>query len=1218
MTLDEVIQELQSAHDEATIEFASEALSQLDVAHEKLVQLGRHRYLSVRRAAVRALGRRGDARAMTVVAAALQDAHGLMRRDAARALGSLRAPGGEAQLESVLRNEKKAFVREAAAEALGQLGGRAALDALRSHLGLERDATVRRSLVESIGGLAAQPTFALDALGALAGQVGREQDPLVKHRAVALLLERAKGRGKDDLVLALRNVPSTGREALANALADRARELDPALASLVDELRAQPLDTAGLAEFGSELTARVKRSRARTYGRDREVELARARLFAEGPRSVVLVGPSGSGKTAIVEEIARRLAGETRVVPAAVLEVTTGDVMAGTRFLGEWQTRLKKLLTVARSPHRVVLYVPDVNQLLEAGRASDSQQNFAAMIAPYLERGEVAILGESTPEAFRRGLEREPPFRKLFQVLQVEAMSTEDALSVLRGVARELALEAREKRGVELTITEDALALALEHGAAYFPALARPGNGLKLLRETVSVALAEGKTQISAPLVTKTLAQLTGVPEVLINDELALDVGAVRRFFSEHVLGQQEAVSTVTDLITLIKAGLTDPQKPLGVYFFVGPTGVGKTEMAKALAEFIYGSPDRIVRLDMADFKDPNAVRRLTGDAYALDPAARTGILTAPVHERPFSVVLLDEIEKAHPNVFDILLPLMDDGRLSDDHGRVTDFRRSIVIMTSNIASDLREDVRFGFSYGKPDTREKVERIMAEHFRPEFLNRIDKTVIFEPLSLEVMREIVRREVGRVLARQGITRRKVLVDVDDSVVGLLMKAGFSERFGARPLKRRVESLVLQPLARRLVGLEKTSGPSIVRLRARGELVSAERIGGVLDDEEEEDQKRAPARIRDPRDGTRRITAEELRERGDVLATRIGGLERHLEGLGLRSRKDDLMGRTHAVGFWDEPVSARSVMAEISALEKALDAPSRLRKRLGEFEDLIDRGTQPGIKDQRLLVRAAGIWDELARDVELSDYAARCGEARDRGDAFLLIRHVGEVRSEADLVARFAEMYRRWASKKGLSAVPVLESLAPDGRVRECAIRVEGVCAYGLLRGEGGLHQWIDRRGVDRTDTRRRDVDFVRVDVLPPAEIELKPDETRVEVRPVRKQAGKLMKRHRIHLVLTHDATMVAVEGATDRNTDEAVAEARAVLAARVAAARAPETAPRSDEESITGSLAEGVVRRYVLSGQPVARDLASGIKAPLENVLEGELDEFIASRLTPAN
>jgi ATP-dependent Clp protease ATP-binding subunit ClpA/protein subunit release factor B len=1228
VTLDEVIQELQSAHDEATVEFAADALAHLEVPSEKLAELTRHRYLSVRRAAVRAVARRGEAGALPLVAAKLRDAHGLLRHDAARALGRLKGAGAEPHLEFVLRNEKKAFVREAAAAALGALGGRAALDALRGHLGLERDAQVRRVLVESLGALVQEPPLALEALGTLAGQIGREQDPLVKNRAVSLLLESAKGRQKDDLVSAFRNVPTSGREALANALADRARELDPALASLTDELRGQPLDMAALSEFGTDLSARVQRGRARTYGRDREVELARARLFAEGgPRSVVLVGPSGSGKTAIVEEIARRFAAEKRVVGTVVLEVTTGDVLAGTRFLGEWQTRLKKLLGLARAPHRVVLYVPDVNQLIEAGRASDSQQNFAQMIAPWLERGEVAILGESTPEAFRRGIERDPPFRKLFQTIPVEPLSEEASLEVLRGVAGELAADAREKRSAELEVHEDALALALDHGAAYFPSLARPGNGLKLLRETVSAALAASERDVHAPLVTKTVAQLTGIPEVLINDELPLDLGAVRRFFSEHVLGQQEAVATVTDLITLIKAGLTDPQKPLGVFFFVGPTGVGKTEMAKALAEFIYGSPERIVRLDMADFKDPNAVRRLTGDAYALDPAARTGVLTAPVHERPFSVVLLDEIEKAHPNVFDLLLPLMDDGRLADDHGKVTDFRRAIVIMTSNIASDLREDVRFGFSYGKPDTREKVERIMAEHFRPEFLNRIDRTVIFEPLSLEVMRKIARREVGRVLARAGITRRKVLVDVDDSVVGLLLKEGFSERFGARPLKRRVERLVLQPLARTLVGVgrgpkvDTTDGASIVRLRARGELVSADRIGPVVDDGDDDDGKgardRVQPRIRDPRDGTRRIGADELRARATDLSGRIGSLEEHLAGLRLRERKDALLVQSHAVAFWDDGATARNVLAEIAALEKALDAPAKLRRRLADFEDLIDRGTQVGIKDPRLLVKAAEIWDELARDVELSDYAARCGEARDRGDAFLLIRWIGDPRSDTDLVARFADMYRRWAARKGLSAVPVLELLGPDGRLRECALRVEGVCAFGLLRGEDGLHQWIDRRGVEKTDARRRDVDFLRVDVLPPSEQELRPEELRVEVRPAKKQAGKLMKRHRIHLVVTHDATMVSVEGATDRKTEDAVAEARAVLAARVQAARVPEAAPRADEDSITKSLAEGVVRRYVLSTQPVARDLASGIKAPLESVLEGELDEFIARRLMPS-
>jgi ATP-dependent Clp protease ATP-binding subunit ClpA/protein subunit release factor B len=1241
VTLDEIVRELQSAHDEGTIDFAADALSALDLSGDETRNLLRHRWLAVRRAAVLALGhaktKRPDAAAL--VSEKLGDQNGLLRRDATRALGLIGDRAAIPQLEAALR-DPKAFVRATAAEALAALGGRAALEPLGTRCHEERDRAARRAVIEAVGKLGKDPGLARSALETLLGHVGREDDPILRARLVTLALETARGRGKEDLVPALRSVPSSGRELLANALAERARELDPALASLVIELRAEPPDPAALAEFGSDLTARVRRAPlAHTYGREREIELARTRLAVEGtdgggagatsrPRSVVLVGPSGAGKTAIVEELARRYALEPRVVPTLVLEVTTGDVMAGTKFLGEWQTRLKKLLEATRSPRRVVWYVPDVNQLLEAGRSSSADQNFASMIAPYLERGEVAIVGESTPEAFRRGLERDPPFRKLFQVVPVESMNAKDALEVVRGVAAEIVQDVRERRGIELAIEEESLTLALDHGESYFPGLARPGNGLKLLRETTGAALearpAPTSITVTPQLVTRTLATLTGVPEVLINDALPLDLAGVKRFFSEHVLGQPEAVSVVTDLITLVKAGLADPNKPLGVFFFVGPTGVGKTEMAKALAEFIYGSPERLVRLDMADYKDPQAFRRLTGDPNALSPEARTGALTAPVHERPFSVVLLDEIEKAHPNVFDLLLPLMDDGRLSDDHGRVTDFRRTIVIMTSNIASDLREDVRFGFSYGKPDTREKVERIMAEHFRPEWLNRLDKTVIFSPLTLEVMRKIARREVGRVLARQGILRRKVVIDVDDSVVGLLLREGFSERFGARPLKRRVERLVLQPLARTLVALEQGSSPTIVRLRARGEHVHADRIGGpALAAEEEEDDRPLP-RIRDPRDATRRVSGDELKKRADELANRIEALTRHLDGLGLRARKDALLHSSQDVTFWDEPVRARNVLAEVAALEKALDAPSRLRKRLVDYEDSLDRATKPGMRDPRPLVRAAEIWDELARDVELSDYAARCAEPRDRGDAFVLIRRVGEPRAEADLVARLAEMYRRWATRKGLAAVPVLESVGPDGIVRECALRVEGVCAFGLLRGEDGLHQWIDRRGTQRTDTRSREVDFVRVDVLPPAPFELRPDEIKVEARPVKRQGGKLMKRHRVFLVLTHDETMVAVEGASDRKPSDVIPEATAVLAARVAFAREAADASGEaqaslspDDEGITGTLAEGVVRRYVLSTQPIARDLASGLKAPLERVLEGDLDEFIAHRLSPA-
>ncbi|HZU96209.1 MAG TPA: HEAT repeat domain-containing protein, partial [Planctomycetota bacterium] len=575
MKLDEVIQELQSSRDESTIDFGAEALAQIELEHEQLRALVHHRYQTVRRAAVLAIGKKKPEGARAVLVSALTDRDTLVRRDAVRALGQLADPLALGDLKFVLRDDRKPQVRAEAATAVASLGGAEALRALRT-TEAEKDATVRRAVLDGIAALGRSSVGGV--LEALAQDVARETDALVRAHATGLFVELARGRARDELALALRGVSGGGRETLANALAERAHDLGPTLASLVLELRAEPADKTALGEFGSDLTARVQRGHARTHGRDREVELARARLFAEGPRSVVLVGPSGAGKTAIVEEIARRFAQETRVSPTIVLEVTTSDVLVGTKWLGEWETRLKKLVKAASAPHRVVLYFPDVNQLLEAGRASDTQRNFASMLAPYLERGEIAILGESTPEAFRRGLEREPPFRKLFQVIPVESMTHEAALAVLTGVARELAQEARERRGIELQVTDEAIALALDQGAAYFPGLARPGNGLKLLRESVTAALVSPTPKLDPPLVTKTLAQLTGVPEVLINDELPLDIGSVRRFFSEHVLGQAEAVATVTDLITLIKAGLTDPQKPLGVFFFVGPTGVGKTE----------------------------------------------------------------------------------------------------------------------------------------------------------------------------------------------------------------------------------------------------------------------------------------------------------------------------------------------------------------------------------------------------------------------------------------------------------------------------------------------------------------------------------------------------------------------------------------------------------------------------------------------------------------
>lgn len=1245
MKLEEVLAELTAAHDQGTVDFGALALAELDLPTAELEKLLAHSYRSVRRAAVLALAKLKLPAARALLEPLLHDRGWLLRRDTVRALGQLGDREAVPEVEALLGDDK-ARVREASAQALGSLGGKRALDALARVKDDEKDRAVRRAALEGIRRIGNDPDETQEALAALFAVAARETDAGLRDRALALGLEVAKGHAAPWLARALGKVPASGRPMLGTYLAQRVRELEPALAGQLEELKAEPVDTATLGQFGTDLGARLRRgSPQQTYGRERELAQMLDRLRGEGPRSLVLVGPSGAGKTALIEELARRLEKEGRVVPSLVLEVSSGDVLAGTRYLGEWQTRLKKLVDAVKKPRRVVWYAPDVNSLVDAGRTVQNEtESLAVMLGPYLERGEVAIVGESTPELLRRGLEREPQFRKLFETIRVEEMSHEDALAVIGSVAEDLTREARLKHGVELVWPPESLELALELGEVFFPGTARPGNGLKLLREATTAALdaraGAARVEVTPPAVTRTLSHLTGVPERLLNDEVPLDLAEVRRFFSDRVLGQIEAVQAVTDVIALIKAGVADPGKPLGVFFFVGPTGVGKTEMAKALAEFIYGSPERLVRLDMADYQDSLAFRRLTGDATAVDVAARSGKLTAPVQERPFSVVLLDEIEKAHPSVFDLLLPVMDDGRLSDDKGRVTDFRRTIIIMTSNVGSDLRQDTGFGFSYGSPDAREKVERIMGEHFRPEFLNRIGKTVVFTPLTLEVMRKIARREVGKVLQRQGIHRRKVVVDTDDSVVGLLLKEGFSERFGARPLKRRVEQLVLQPLARALVSLEAGAGPTIVSLRARGDRVHADRIARSVGEDEEDSLPRSTARIRDPRDASRRITTDDLALRAIDLDGRVEKLERHLDGLGLRARKDQLLRSSQEEGFWADPARARSVLAEIAALEKAVEAPLELRKRLEDLNEQLERASRQGARDPGLVVRAAERWDELARDVEFSDYALRVTEPRDRGDAYVSIRRIGErdlaregraatvpLAQDSDVVGRLAEMYLRWARRKGLGAAPVLERLGPDERVLEVVLRVEGVCAFGLLRGEDGLHQWIDRRGLERTDRKGRDVDFARVEVLAPAPFELRDEELKVELRPVRRTTGRLMKRHRVHVVLTHDATMLSVEGGSERK-DEVLADAKAVLAARVAAAKepVPEADPEGDGDggraSGEGSIAGGpgrpeVVRRYVISNQPLARDIASGLKAPLDRVLEGELDDFVAGRLAPA-
>jgi len=1197
--LQALIDELEQGADEAAIEIAAVTLADPSVSPDALAELVQHALPAVRRAATLALGQRKGSRALELLRARLGDSHAPVRAAAAQALGGLGDPAALPDVLGLLA-DRMAAVRVAAARAVGAFACEQALDALERTLQREASLEVKLAASASLYALGAEePGLALRALGSLARLVGRESDAELVHAAAHAAAGLAAGLDHATLVEVFRGVPVSGRAPLSRAL-EEVEASSPALQRLIVELQALPPDDETLSRFGSNLSLRALDS-PKCYGRDEEVFTALRHLGRSGPRAIVLVGPAGVGKSAVVHALARQLQAEETLVPRVVHEVTTGEVLSGTRYLGEWQTRLKELQEALSAPRRAVWYLPDLNRLVDAGTTAHSDESFATMLRPALERGELALVGESTPEAFRHGLDRFPGFRKLFFKLELEEPDVGETLEILEAVARDL-VAAHAQRGLALEAPRAALELAVELADDYISGLARPGCAISLVREALNDLAEEprdgdGPRVLDGSRLLATISRQSGVPVALLDDAVQLDLREVRTFFDERVLGQEDAVEAMVDLIGRIKAGLTDPARPLGVFFFVGPTGVGKTEMAKTVAEYIFGSPERLVRIDLGEFKEPDAHRRLVGDPLAVEPSMRSGLLTAPVRERPFSVVLLDEVEKAHRNVFDLLLPLMAEGRLTDERGRVTDFRHTIVIMTSNLGSDLREDNALGFA--ATQAHDKIQRVMEEVFRPEFLNRIGKTILFSPLSVEVMRRLTRREVRRVLSRRGIRRRKVIVELDDSLVGALVREGFSARYGARPLKRRVEEVVLNPLARALLKIRPEGPQAIVRLGVTQGRPAWELILERKDDPEDDDAlavSRPTARLRDLQG--RRVSLDDVREQVEELHLRVAAMRASIEERDLRGRKSELLTQSTAPDLWDDPARASRVLSEIHQLEVQLDVPRRLGKRLTSLDGLLEKAERRS-QETALLNDLFVRLDEVSRDVEFSDYALRCSSAHERGDAYLLLRRVGTTDFPKDSIALMVQMYRRYWRAKGQRARVVYEGVSHKGVLREAAIFLEGTCAYGLFRGEHGLHQWVHRSGENH---RQKEVCFVRVTPLYPAAEPLRASEVTQEIRPLRDEAGVLLKRPRAHVVLTHTPTSVALEGHTD-GSEEAKEWARSLLAARVARAH-----------DHLEALDPGVIRRYVSGRTSVAREFATNLKLPLERVLEGELDDFILPRV----
>jgi ATP-dependent Clp protease ATP-binding subunit ClpC len=563
------------------------------------------------------------------------------------------------------------------------------------------------------------------------------------------------------------------------------------------------MPTPTLDQFGRDLSklARLGKLEDAT-GRESELTQIIIILARTQKSNPLLLGEAGVGKTAIIEGLAWRIAhGQAPAVLRGkrIVELDMGGLTAGTTLRGQFEERVKRLISEATNAPEVILFIDEVHTIVGAG-AGAGANDAAQMFKPTLARGDISCIGATTQDEYARFLRKDAALERRFSPVIIKELEAEAALAVLQKVAPRI-IARQAGKGTELRIAADALRAAVALTDKYVKDRHQPDKCIDAIDIACARAVVSGRSTVGVEDIAAVVSEWTGIPAGRLTADERQRYADMEKTISQRVIGQDEAVRTVSQSVRAALAGMKQPNRPIGVFLFMGPSGVGKTQLAKELARFLFDTPEALIRFDMSEYHEKHTVGNLIGSPRGYIGSEQGGQFSEALRRRPYSVVLLDEIEKAHPDIYNVFLSVFDDGRTTDNLGRVVDCSNALFIMTSNIGVE-----KIGYASTEPP---ELRSLAAQFLRPELVNRITDVVRFAPLG----RTELARILDRILAEKAEEFRNsqnIALSVDESVKEMILKDGFDPRMGARPLERMAPQLIVQPLVDAVFAGEVVAG------------------------------------------------------------------------------------------------------------------------------------------------------------------------------------------------------------------------------------------------------------------------------------------------------------------------------------------------------------------------------------------------------------------------